>query len=207
MASSFPESLASAAALLMVTLATAAAQEVPTLQPDMPITIDAESSEFDYESSRLLFRGLRLDQGNLGIRADLAETDKLDFNEGDWTFSGNVRIEADNATLECDQAELSFRDHQLLDALLTGEPATFAQPAEEPGKINRGSAREIVYEMSAGTLKLVGDARFSDGTNEISGDLITYDIARGSITADSGDSGPVKILIEPPTRDDETATP
>lgn len=207
MASSFPESVFRVAVLTAASLTTATAQEVPTLQPDMPITIDAESSEFDYESSRLLFRGLRLDQGNLGIRADLAETDKLDFNEGDWTFSGNVLIEAENTTLECDQAELSFRDHQLLDALLTGEPARFEQPAKEPGKVNRGSAREIVYEMNAGTLKLVGDARFSDGVNEISGDLITYDIGRGSLTADSGDSGPVKILIEPPAREDETATP
>jgi len=187
--------------------AIAPAQNVPSLQPEMPITIDAESSEFDYESSRLLFRGLRLDQGNLGIRADMAETDKLDFNEGAWTFSGNVRIEADNTTLECDAAELSFRDHQLLAAVLTGAPASFAQPSREPGKINRGSAREIFYEMDAATLRLVGDARFSDGVNEISGDLITYDIARGSLTADSGDSGPVKILIEPPEREAGTATP
>lgn len=207
MASSIPESVSRFVAVLAALLATATAQEVPVLQPDMPITIDAESSEFDYESSRLLFRGLRLDQGNLGIRADLAETDKLDFNEGDWTFSGNVRIEADGTTLECDRADLSFRDHQLLDALLTGKPATFAQPAKEAGKTNRGSAREIVYEMSSGTLKLVGAARFSDGVNEISGDLITYDIARGSLTADSGASGPVKILIEPPARTEETAAP
>jgi lipopolysaccharide export system protein LptA len=54
--------------------------------------------------------------------------------------------------------------------------------------------------MNAGTLKLVGAARFSDGVNEISGELITYDLTRGRLTAGSGDSGPVKILIEPPSR-------
>jgi len=176
------------------------AQEAPKLESDMPITIDAESSEFNYATSRLVFHGLRLDQGNLGIRADLAETDKLDFEEGAWSFSGNVIIEADTTQLNCEEASLSFLNHQLQEAVLRGEPARFEQPAPDSDKINSGGAREIIYDMNAGTLKLMGEAHFSDGVNEISGELITYDLTRGRLTAGSGDSGPVKILIEPPSR-------
>ena len=90
--------------------------ELPELQTDMPITIDADSSEFDYETSRLVFHGLRMDQGNLGIEADIAETDKLDFTDGRWEFTGNVIIEADNAKLSCDKAIITFVNHQLITA-------------------------------------------------------------------------------------------
>ena len=203
MANSFPESPpALLLAAVLLAAGNAVAQEAPQLQPDMPITIDAESSEFDYESSRLLFRGLRLDQGNLGIRADLAETDKLDFNEGEWRFSGNVVVEAESTRLECETASLSFRDHQLLSATLNGSPASFSQPAPDSERINTGAANEIIYDMENGSLQLVGSARFTDGVNEVSGDLITYDITRGRLTAGSTDSGPVRILIEPPARDE-----
>lgn len=214
MANSFPESPEHCltglclSALLLASVADAPAQdtaaalpELPTtVQTDLPIMIDADSSEFDYAGGRLVFQGLRLDQGNLGIRADLAETDKLDFNAGQWTFSGNVVVEADNTRLECDSAELRFKDHELTGATLRGSPARFEQPAKDSEQINTGAAEEIVFDMPAGTLTLMGEARFSDGLNEISGDMITYDLTRGRLTAGAGDSGPVKILIEPPSR-------
>ena len=162
--------------------------------------IDAESSDFDYTSGRLVFRGLRLDQGNVGIRADVAETDKLDFTEGTWTFTGSVVFEADKTRLQCDSAILSFRDHELLEATLSGSPASFEQPSANKKGVNTGTANEIHFDMQSETLKLMGDARFSDGSNEISGDLIAYDLKLGRLTAGAGDSGPVKILIEPPAR-------
>lgn len=187
--------------LCLVVLMTAAWTTLNAQDPaDTPILIDAESSEFDYNGGRLVFNGLRLDQGNLGIRADTAETDKLDFNEGEWTFSGNVVVEAENTRLECDSAKLSFKNHELTGALLVGKPARFEQPAAEADAINSGAANKIEFDMQAGTLKLLGEARFSDGVNEISGDLITYDLTRGRLTAGAGENGPVKILIEPPTR-------
>jgi lipopolysaccharide transport protein LptA len=188
-------------AMLAVAASTSYAQTgLPELQTDMPITIDAESSEFDYETSRLVFHGLRMDQGNLGIEADVAETDKLDFTNGLWIFTGNVIIEAENAKLFCDEAKLTFINHQLITAELSGTPARFEQVIEEPRQTNSGEANNILYKLDTGKLELREDARFSDGANEISGDLITYDIAAKHITAGSGSSGPVKILIEPPSQ-------
>lgn len=172
--------------------------ELPELQTDMPITIDADSSEFDYQTSRLVFRGLRMDQGNMGIVADLAETEKLDFTDGQWVFTGNVVIEADNSKLTCDVAKLTFLNHQLISAELQGNPARFEQFIAESGQTNSGEANKILYKLSKEMLELRESAQFSDGSNEISGELITYDIAGQHLTAGSGDSGPVKILIESP---------
>jgi lipopolysaccharide export system protein LptA len=177
---------------------------IPSIATDMPITIDADSSEFDYETRKLVFHGLRMDQGTLGIKADLAETDKLDFTDGIWIFTGNVVIEAEDATLLCDQARFRFIDHQLFAAELNGVPARFEQRIDESGEMNTGEARKIIYELKTGTLRLLDDARFTDGSNEISGDLITYDIEKQRLTAGSGKNGPVKILIEPPSKESDT---
>lgn len=175
-----------------------AQSRLPELQTDMPITIDADSSEFDYETSRLVFHGLRMDQGNLGIKADVVETDKLDFTNGLWVFTGNVIIEAENAKLFCDEAKLTFIDHRLTTAELRGTPARFEQYVEESEQTNVGEAKIILYNLATGTIELSEEARFADGANEISGNLITYDIAAKHLTAGSGSSGPVKILIESP---------
>jgi len=191
--------LIAAALMLIGPMASHAQGNVPEFQPDMPISIDADSSEFDYQTSRLVFRGLRMVQGNLGIEADIAETDKLDFTKGVWFFTGNVVIEAENATLFCDKARINFVEHQLTEAELTGNPARFEQLVEESGETNIGEAGSIVYKLKTGNLVLSENARFTNGASEISGDMITYNVVGRRLTADSGDSGPVKILIEPPS--------
>jgi len=176
------------------------AQEMPRLQPDVPISIDAESSEFDYSTSRLLFRKLRMEQGDLRIESDLAETDKLDFTSGLWIFTGNVKLKTATAILQGDRAQLTFKDHQLSDALLTGQPARFEQKIDGSEKINTGEASQISYQRASQILKLKQSAQFTDGSNQVSGDQIVYDLTARRLTADSGESGPVKILIETPNQ-------
>ncbi len=181
-----------------------AENSAPALKNNVPIIINAEASEFDYTSSRLVFHGLRLDQGTLGIEATSAETEKLDFNDGLWVFMGDVIIEAQNAILHCEKAHLTFINHKLAAAELIGAPAHFKQTTVETGKTNSGEAKSIVYKLDTGTLQLSDDAHFSDGANKISGDMITYDLQAQHLTAGSGDSGPVTILIDPPSKEKES---
>lgn len=201
-ANSFPEPgrrvSASLLLLALLVMAPKAESQVTTLRRDVPIIIDANSSDFDYASNRLLFEGLRLDQDELGVQAEFAETDKLDFDDGEWILTGAVIIETANATLWCDYAVLTFTNHELAAAELTGAPARFEQTIMETGETNRGEGNTITYRLSEGTLRLSESAHFSDGANQISGDLITYDLQAQHLQAGSGDSGPVKILIEAP---------
>ena len=48
----------------------------------------------------------------------------------------------------------------------------------------RGHAREIVYDVSDGTVRLSNDAWLSDGLNEISGQLLIYNIRKQALQAD-----------------------
>ena len=189
--------------LLSIKAGIAAEHALPILQPGLPITLNAESSDFDYESSRLIFRGLQLEQGELFIKANIAETDKLNFADGVWNFSGDVFVKTAAASLYCDTAVLRFINHRLASAELTGNPARFEQRLEESEDINTGEAGRMIYQLDKGILELQQNARFADGTNEISGDLITYDVVGRNLSAGSGDSGPVKILIEPPEKQNQ----
>ena len=170
-------------------------------QPGIPITLDADSSEYNYETQRLVFRGLRMTQGTLGIAAEVAESDRLDFDDGLWIFTGNVVIDSETTVLFCDEAKLKFREHQLQRVELRGEPAQFEQRDLETQALNQGHATLMIYDVPNGIVQMTEDAWFSDGSNEIFGSNITYDLKEKHITADSGESGPVKILIEPPTQD------
>ena len=54
----------------------------------LPISLDADSTDYDGRSSLLLFEGLRLSQGNIGVQADKGFASKLDFEDSVWKFEG-----------------------------------------------------------------------------------------------------------------------
>ena len=166
-----------------------------------PINLDAESSEFDRRNDRLSFTGLRIQQGELGITADNAEASRLDFEDSTWTFRGNVVIESPTTRAWSNTAEVRFLNHRLETARLTGEPARFEQQQAEKEQVTQGRAVVMEYELASSMIRLLDDAWVSDGTNEVSGPRIAYDLAREFIIADSDDSGQVRMKIKPSERD------
>lgn len=170
-------------------------------QSELPIELDASSSEFDRSANRLVFHGMHVTQGTLSIRADRAETVRIDFENSRWTFSGNVRISSQGTRIWCSEAELGFVDHQLQSALLRGGPARFEQP--RPGQEQaEGHAQSMDYAVGAGLIHLLGDAWLSDGANEIAGERITYDLGRQHVIAEGGSGGRVRMKINPAQRDE-----
>ena len=111
------------ALLLLFLLPTVAAAQLNDLR--LPISLDADSTDYDGKSAMLMFRGLKLSQGSIGIEADEGRASKLDFEDSVWRFSGNVVIDVEGGHIECEQADLKFVDHQLLLATIEGAPATF----------------------------------------------------------------------------------
>jgi lipopolysaccharide transport protein LptA len=164
----------------------------------LPITLDADSSEFDRRGEKLQFRGLRITQGKLGIEADLGEVDKLDFNDSEWTFTGNVVIDVDTARIYCESAELVFEDHELRAALLRGGPARFEQRNTADGAMTEGRAGVMAYDLANGVIRLSENAWLSNRANEISSARITYDLNSEKISADSDPDEPVVVVIEQP---------
>jgi len=161
----------------------------------LPISLDADSTNYDGKSSMLVFMGLRLSQGSIGIEADEGRASKLDFQDSVWRFNGNVVIDVDNGHIECASADLKFADHKLVLATIHGEPATFEMNRIDSDDITRGEAERLEYNLDSRIIEFSGNAKFSESGNQISSSFIAYNIAEQRINAESSGEGDDKVKI------------
>jgi len=190
--------LAGVAALvpLCVFLSGAANAQLSDLR--LPISLDAESTDYDGKNSMLMFKGLRLSQGNIGIHADAGRASKLDFDDSVWRFTGNVIIDVENGHIECDSADLQFIDHQLRVADIVGTPATFELTRAGSDDTTYAEAGILRYDLLAGTIEFSENAKITEGGNQISSSYLVYNIQEQRINAQSsGDGEKVKIIYTP----------
>lgn len=172
---------------------------VPALS-GKPITVNAASVEVNYKAHSAVYRQVVISQGNIVVRADQARTTMGQNQQNSrWTLQGNVRIHAPpHGSLTADQAVISILGSRIMRATVTGNPAEFTQKSPESGKATQGHADQIVYDVKQGTVQLTQDAWLSDGRNQISGSLVTYNILKDRIEASSPGSGQrVHITITP----------
>ena len=81
---------------------------------EQPIKLDAASSEVDYKSNTLVFKDVIISQGTMRVQADHAHATGLNFANSNWTFEGNVRINAEeHGNLRSDSAVVEFKDNHI----------------------------------------------------------------------------------------------
>jgi len=164
------------------------------------ISLDAQSSELDYKNNNLVFRKVRIAQGNMAVAADQAQATGLDFENSRWVFRGNVKITMDQGQLTSDEAEITFVKKLLAKAIVNGKPAAFEQHIAKTGKLAQGRADTIDYDVTKGVVHLSKNAWLSDGQNEIRGESLKYNVVAQNIIAESSEQGSqrVHIIITPP---------
>jgi len=182
---------------LLALLPVAAAAQLTELR--LPMSLDAESTSYDGKNSMLMFTGLRLTQGSIGIEADEGRASKLDFEDSTWQFSGNVVIDVENGHIECDAANLEFTDFQLRVATVTGSPATFELTRAGSDEVTYAEAGKLTYDVAAGIVEFSGDATITEGGNQIASSYLVYNIPEQRISAQSGgdDDSRVRITYTP----------
>jgi lipopolysaccharide export system protein LptA len=173
----------------------------------LPISLDADSTDYDGKSSMLMFRGLRLTQGSIGIEADEGRASKLDFEDSVWHFSGNVVIDTENGHIESETADLKFAGHQLRLATITGSPASFEMKRPGSDQITYAEAGRLEYDFDADVIEFSEEATITEGGNQISSNYLVYNIKEQRINAQSGGEGDprVRITYTPGQTDDATA--
>ncbi len=188
--------------------------QVNELDLRLPMSLDAETTSYDGKNSMLMFTGLRLSQGHIGIEADEGRATRMDFEDSVWQFNGNVIIDIENGHIECDTAEMKFDEFQLKLATVTGSPATFELKRTETGDVTYAEAGKLVYDIESGVIEFSENATITEGGNQISSDFLVYNIAEQRINAESSGSedGRVRITYTPTngvsSEDvDATATP
>jgi len=175
------------------------------------LPIDVSSSKVDYKGDTVIFQDVVITQGETKVQADHAHATGLDnFDNSRWTFEGNVRINGEqHGSLKSDQAVVEFRNKYISKATITGSPAEFEQKRTDTAETARGRAREIVYNVNDGTVRLSDDAWLSDGHNEISGPELVYNIREQRVqgTAGPGTDNRVHIRIEPKANEESNKNP
>ncbi|MDX1403219.1 MAG: lipopolysaccharide transport periplasmic protein LptA [Woeseiaceae bacterium] len=182
-----------AIALAAMLVCAAANSQISDLR--LPISLDADSTDYDGKSSMLMFRGLRLTQGSIGIEADEGRASKLDFADSVWHFSGNVVIETDNGHIESETADLRFADHQLRLATVTGSPAKFRLKRPGSDETTYAEAGRFEYDFDSGIIEFSEEATITEGGNQISSNYLVYNIREQRINAQSGGNGGEKVRI------------
>ncbi len=163
--------------------------------PRLPISLHADSTDYDGKGQMLVFEGLRLTQGNIGIEADRGRASKLDFEDSVWRFEGNVVIDIDGGRIRCDTADLRFANHELTFATITGSPATYELRRPGSDETTYAEAGRLDYDLTAGTLRFSEQAKIIEGGNQIASNLLIYDIAEQRINAQSAADGRDKVQI------------
>jgi lipopolysaccharide transport protein LptA len=164
------------------------------------ISLDAQSSELDYKNNNLIFRKVRITQGDMSVAADQAQATGLDFENSRWVFRGNVKITMNDGQLTSDEAEITFVKKLLSKAIANGNPAAFEQRIAKTGKLAQGRADSIDYDVAKGVVHFSKSAWLSDGQNEIRGESLKYNVLAQNIVAESAEQGSqrVHIIITPP---------
>lgn len=179
--------------LLLVLAPGIAAAQVGDLR--LPITLSADSTDYDGKSSMMMFQGLRLSQGTTNIEADEARASKIDFEDSIWHFDGNVVIDIEAGHIESDSAELHFADTQLRLAIIEGSPATFEFRRPEAEETTYAEAERLRYDFDTGTVEFSGNAVITEGGNQITSSYLLYNIGEQRISAQSAGPGEEKVKI------------
>lgn len=110
-------------------------------QERLTIKLDADSTEANGVDGAISFRGVRITQGDIYIRADEAHSSGLDFRNSTWTFRGQVEFGASGTTVGASVAVLQFEEQELISAALTGSPVEFNQNGASNVALKSATAR------------------------------------------------------------------
>ena len=180
----------------MAPLATA---QVTDLDMRLPMDIDADNTTIDGKNSMIIFSGLRLTQGQVSIQADEGRATRMELEDSYWNFSGNVVIDVGTGHIECDAAELLFDDFRLREAVVVGSPATYELQRTGSEDVTYAEAGRLKYDVDKGVIEFSEEATITEGGNQISSNVLIYNIAEQRIAADSTgeEDGRVRITYTP----------
>lgn len=167
--------------LLLLAPATAQAQadtdsraQIEALRPTGPVTLTADSAEW--------------------------------VQGGEMQYQGNVSLQSDTLQLRGDSMTVTQSADGQFRAQVLGAPARLDH-AGSPGakgltaQAVSAQAGRIDYDSRQGVIRLSQNAQLLRGGDEVTGEQIDYIVAERRIKAAGGQSGQVRIIIQPPKPD------
>lgn len=119
------------------------------------------------------------------------------MNKNIAIYTGDVTATQGTMRVTADRMEIEYENQKVVRITAIGEPAHYRQQLEDDQGEVKARARTIVYHTQDERVHLQRDAYLEQGGNEITGELIDYDIVAGRVNAESGDDGPVTVTVQP----------
>ena len=154
------------------------------------------NDSYTTQQQNLYFEDISLKKNDLNINSDAASIKDINSETTVFTFLGNVEIISEIVIIKCDKALLEFKNNELKNAKFIGKLSSFQQFNEAKQLIASGTAEVFEYEHTTNILRMETNAWVNNGSNEVSGNLITYNLVKRSIIADSENGLPVKLIID-----------
>jgi lipopolysaccharide export system protein LptA len=136
------------------------------------------------------------------IRADNAE---IDQDQQLVIYRGAVQVDQGTLRVKADEMTVEYRDQKVVRITAKGKPAHYQQQIEDEDDQVTATSTTIVYHTQDEKLDLLGNAYLTQQGNEITGEVIKYDIVAGKVDAQSNAEGPVRMILQPATRSKSAA--
>ncbi|PCS23332.1 lipopolysaccharide transport periplasmic protein LptA [Candidatus Enterovibrio escicola] len=131
-----------------------------------------------------------------------SDTQSLNMKTGTVVFDGNVHLRQGSIRLNADKVIVTRpsgkKGSEIIDA--SGKPAEFEQTMDD-GKKMIGKAYDLQYEVDKSFLRMRNHAVLTqEGGNKIEGQLISYQIDKQQLVAESDVNGRVTTILQPHTK-------
>ncbi|MCF7222472.1 lipopolysaccharide transport periplasmic protein LptA [Marilutibacter chinensis] len=113
-------------------------------------------------------------------------------------LSGNVVITQGTLDIRSARADVSIRNNEPTQVVLTGNPARLKQEMDDGSPFSADASR-IVYDLTTDTVTLTGNVTVNQRGNTMNGPRVVYNMKTGRVqaTRNGTDSGRVSMRIEP----------
>ena len=172
------------------------------------MVVSGDNADANYKNGNIQLRNVVISQCDIRVQAKNARANGLNIDSARWTFDGDVHIDVENqGSLRANQAEVEFRNSQISKLIITGTPAEFEQQRKDSDSMARGHAKEIVYDVGAGTVRLASDAWLTYGRSDLKCEQILYDIRQQAAQCPKQPDKRVIFTIPAKPRDADTKPP
>ena len=130
----------------------------------------------------------------------LVEADSVEIDEasGVSVYQGQVDVKQGSIHITADKVTVYQKEKRTDRVLAVGTPVRFQQKTDK-GKLVKGNARQVEYQVSSDELTLSGDALLTQDDDRFSSDRIVYDRKKAQVKAGASAQGSerVRITINP----------
>lgn len=132
------------------------------------------------------------------ISAERAERINPDLIE----LSGHFELQADDWSLQADEARVHGPLQSPLRVVVSGTPARVSVRVGETARVVTASGQQIEYQRDTALVRVSGEAVLNDGERRLSGGYIDYDLSAGRLLArgEPGARPRVQLRLPPQTR-------